>query len=655
MDIKLQINDQEINAEAGQMLIDVIDNNDISVPRFCYHKDLSIAANCRMCLVEVEGVPKMQTSCSTPVSNGMKVHTNNDKVKASQQAVMEFLLINHPLDCPICDQGGECELQDVAMNYGTSHSFFSEGKRVVTDSDIGPLITTDMTRCIHCTRCIRFGTEVAGIIEMGATGRGENMKVETFLEHGIESELSGNMIDICPVGALTSKPFRFAIRSWQMQNHQSIARHDLVGSSLSIQTHKNTVYRVSARENQEINQSWISDKDRFSYQSINSDKRLLDPKIKIEGMWQDVGWDVALDFAINGLKNTVINNKQQHKLAALSGAQSTLEELFLLKKLINKIGSNNTEYRLNIANLANYSYLDSTIKIKDLSSVDEILIIGANPRLSQVMINHRLRQATLGGAKVRVISTKKIDFNYPINEFIISEIDDFTNYIDNVELSKNSVIVLGEQINLANNVNKINQKVQIIADKFDAKILNISTSGNTIAARKIGFVANNVNDMSAYILLGIDSDFDLNKQLKQSVENADFVISLIDFLGVSQFSNVLLPIASLYESAGTFLNINETPQSFEPSVKPQQQAKPAWKVIKVLADMLELSGFNYTNNIDVTNDALIKSKIVDEIIDIDSQAKNLIIKQQNPYKTDIYLRNSPALQQTNIANNVENN
>ena len=283
-EIEIEIDGQLVKANQGDSIINIADREGIEVPRFCYHKKLSVAANCRMCLVDVEGVPKAQPACSTPAANGMKINTKNDKAKFAQKAVMEFLLINHPLDCPICDQGGECELQDVAMEYGSDVSKFNEGKRIVPDKGIGALIQTDMTRCIHCTRCVRFGAEVAGIVEMGGTGRGEGVKIEPFLTEGIQSELSGNMIDVCPVGALTSKPFRYEARTWQMNAVQSVARHDLVGSNIYTQSYRGKVKRVVARDNDSINETWISDRDRFSYEGLNHESRILKPKVKIEGL-----------------------------------------------------------------------------------------------------------------------------------------------------------------------------------------------------------------------------------------------------------------------------------------------------------------------------------------------------------------------------------
>ncbi|RUM77868.1 MAG: NADH dehydrogenase (quinone) subunit G, partial [Candidatus Thioglobus sp.] len=420
-DIEIEIDGNSINAKSGEMLITVTDREGISVPRFCYHKKLSIAANCRMCLVDVEGAPKPQPACSTPIADGMKIHTQNEKAKASQKAVMEFLLINHPLDCPICDQGGECELQDVAMDYGSDVSRFTEGKRIVADSDIGALIQTDMTRCIHCTRCVRFGAEVAGIMEMGGTGRGEDMKIEPFLTEGIQSELSGNMIDVCPVGALTSKPFRYELRSWQMNAVSNIARHDLVGSNIYTQTYKGKVKRIVAKDNDSVNETWISDRDRFSYEGLSHENRLLAPQIKVEGTWKEVEWNVALDFAILGLANNVINTHQSDKLGALASNTATLEEFHLLQKILREVGSENIDYRLNVKDLDHAISLESNIKLAGLEGIDHALVIGSNLRLEQPMISHRLRKANLSGASIDVINAMAFDFNYRLNsENIIS-------------------------------------------------------------------------------------------------------------------------------------------------------------------------------------------------------------------------------------------
>lgn len=303
--VNIEIDGKKIQANDGAMVIEAADAAGIAVPRFCYHKKLSVAANCRMCLVEVEKAAKPLPACATPVTEGMKVFTQSRKAIEAQKGVMEFLLINHPLDCPICDQGGECELQDLAMGFGSDHSQYSEKKRVVADKDIGPLIATDMTRCIHCTRCVRFGEEIAGLRELGATGRGEHMLIGTYIQKSVASELSGNVIDLCPVGALTSKPFRFHARSWEMDKRPSVAAHDCVGSNIHVETLRGEVRRVTPKENEEINETWISDRDRFSYEGVNSADRLTVPMIKRESGWQETDWETALNVAVSGLKNVV--------------------------------------------------------------------------------------------------------------------------------------------------------------------------------------------------------------------------------------------------------------------------------------------------------------------------------------------------------------
>ena len=511
VDIEIEIDGKVVHGHSGENLISIADREGIEIPRFCYHKKLSVAANCRMCLVDIEGNPNAQPACSTPSSAGMKVHTKNEKAKTAQKAVMEFLLINHPLDCPICDQGGECELQDVAMEYGSNVSRFNEGKRIVGDKGIGALIQTDMTRCIHCTRCVRFGAEVAGIVEMGATGRGEDLKIEPFLSEGIQSELSGNMIDVCPVGALTSKPFRYEVRSWQMNSIQTIARHDLVGSNIFTQTHKSKVKRVVARDNENINETWISDRDRFSYQGVNNENRVLIPKIKIEGEWQDTSWDDALDFATNGIKK---HTKEGSQFGTLASKTATLEELYLLQKFTRGLGSDNLDYRLDASNPNNAKVLESNISLTELETIDHALIVNSYLRLEQPMINHRIRKATLNGASVSTINAKAFDFNYRISHSVLTPPQNtvatlsgilkalldkgsqtLPDYLNTVTVhqthtdianallnAKHPVVVLGEHVNGNTCSDQVAKLVSEIAKASDAKTLNASLTGNTHSA-----------------------------------------------------------------------------------------------------------------------------------------------------------------------------
>ena len=696
-DIEIEIDGNSINAKAGEMLITVTDREGISVPRFCYHKKLSIAANCRMCLVDVEGAPKPQPACSTPIADGMKIHTQNEKAKASQKAVMEFLLINHPLDCPICDQGGECELQDVAMDYGSDVSRFTEGKRIVADSDIGALIQTDMTRCIHCTRCVRFGAEVAGIMEMGGTGRGEDMKIEPFLTEGIQSELSGNMIDVCPVGALTSKPFRYELRSWQMNAVSNIARHDLVGSNIITQTYKGKVKRIVAKDNESINETWISDRDRFSYEGLSHENRLLSPQIKVEGTWKEVEWNVALDFAIRGLANNVINTHQSDKLGALASNTATLEEFHLLQKILRSVGSENIDHRLNVKDFGNAISLESSIKLAGLEGVDHALVIGSNLRLEQPMISHRLRKANLSGASIDVINAMAFDFNYRLNsENIVSpnqtaamlagvlksvlqnaqvEIPDYlvdieindvaTQLAEKLFQSDNSVIVLGEHIVNNPQAASIANLVSKIAQHTNSTTLNVSATANSMAANMTGFVPGkgglDVNamlaaDLKAYILLDIYPQYDFHHSLQavEALSNEDtFVISLNSFKddAVAQYSDVLLPIASFYETSGSHVNVEGEVQSFAAAVNAPSDTKPAWKVLKVLADLLELPGFHYADSAQVTSEIMHQSHkqhAHNESIDIKVKRGVNVIWQKSPYAVDVLSRHATSLQATNI-------
>ena len=420
--LNIEVDGKLLQARRGQMLIEVTDANDIYIPRFCYHKKLTVAANCRMCLIEVEKAPKPLPACSTPVMEGMKVQTRSKLAIEAQKSVMEFLLINHPLDCPICDQGGECELQDLAIGYGEGVSRYQESKRIVMDKNIGPLIQTDMTRCIHCTRCVRFGEEIAGLREMGSVGRGERMEISTYIEKSVSSELSGNIIDICPVGALTSKPFRFSARAWEMVQRESIAPHDSVGSNVQLHIKDDRVMRVIPAENEAINEVWISDRDRFSYEGMYSDDRLQTPMIKQNGNWQETDWETALEFVGKNL-DKILSSYGSDQLGGLISPASTLEELYLFQKLLRALGSNNIDSRLRQNDFAQqdadpaFPYLGQSIA--SLEDLDAVLMIGSNIRKEQPMINHRLRKASLKGADVMMINSVDYEINYDVSEQII--------------------------------------------------------------------------------------------------------------------------------------------------------------------------------------------------------------------------------------------
>ena len=694
-EIEIEIDGNLVKANQGDSIISIADREGIDVPRFCYHKKLSVAANCRMCLVDVEGIPKAQPACSTPAANGMKINTKNDKAKFAQKAVMEFLLINHPLDCPICDQGGECELQDVAMEYGSDVSKFNLGKRIVPDKGIGALIQTDMTRCIHCTRCVRFGAEVAGIVEMGGTGRGEDVKIEPFLTEGIQSELSGNMIDVCPVGALTSKPFRYEARTWQMNAVQSVARHDLVGSNIYTQTYRGKVKRVVARDNELVNETWISDRDRFSYEGLNHESRALKPKIKIDGQWQESGWQEALQFAVDGIKN---NAKKPDQFGVLASKNSSLEEFYLMQKLARQFGSENIDFRLDQSQLSSGSSLESSISLAEIESIDHALIVGSYTRLEQPMINHRIRKATLGGASVNTMNSKNFDFNFKtkcdalispqklyselqsvlkaillkINKDIPNELSkvspsEIHNAIaDDLIESKNGVIVFGEHLNSNPNSLAITNIIAKIAMTTDLKIANLTLSGNSHSAERANFIPSDqgmnaismFNDNSkAFMLMDVDCEYDFfDSQLASDyfIKEDVFVVALSSYEGKALQSNadVILPMASFYESSGTHINFDGLVQSFSASVKSPGDSKPGWKIIKVLADLLDLKGFDYIDSIQVKDEALKSSKAKTSFDDANVQSVDdseiTTHWQYAPYASDSVTRRAKALQESNI-------
>src|SRR5690242_2534518 len=407
MAIDLEIDGQKLEVPEGSTIMDAASRLGIYVPHFCYHKKLSIAANCRMCLVQVEKAPKPLPACATPVTKGMKVWTHSDVAVDAQKGVMEFLLINHPLDCPICDQGGECQLQDLAVGYGASGSRYEEDKRVVVNKNLGPLISTDMTRCIHCTRCVRFGQEIAGIMELGMAGRGEHAEILSFVGRTVDSELSGNVIDLCPVGALVSKPFRYSARTWELSRRKSISPHCGLGSNLIVQLKQNRVMRVLPRENEEINECWLSDKDRFSYEGLNSEERLSKPMIRRDGEWRECDWQTALEFVASGLK-AVKEKYGAHRIGALASAHSTLEELHLLQKLMRRFGSENVDHRVRQSDFRADGHLQGApwlgVSIADLSRLKSALIIGSTLRKDHPLIAQRLRQAVKQGAQLNLIN-----------------------------------------------------------------------------------------------------------------------------------------------------------------------------------------------------------------------------------------------------------
>jgi NADH-quinone oxidoreductase subunit G len=625
--VTIEIDGQELKAKAGAMLIDVADEAGIHIPRFCYHKKLSVSANCRMCLVEVEKVPRPLPACATPVNDGMKVKTRSSLAVTAQQGTMEFLLINHPLDCPICDQGGECELQDVAVGYGSDACRYVEGKRVVADKNIGPLVATDLTRCIQCTRCVRFGAEIAGIRELGATGRGEHMQIGTYIEKSVDSELSGNIIDVCPVGSLTSKPFRFRARAWELVQRDAIAPHDSVGSNVHIHLRNGEIMRVVPKENEAVNECWLSDRDRYSFQGVYADDRLTRPMIKKDGEWQEVEWKEALEATANGLKNAAGDDGDQ--LAALISPNSTQEEAWLASKLLKGLGSDNIDYRLRQGDFRT-GQPDAPwlgMGIADLEGLDAVLIVGANPRLDQPLLGHRLRKAAMKGAKVTYINPLELDLNYRASQWVTTPagmIDELAGIGKGLNLRRgmiaqtkaddrhkalaaalkeaNKIAVLLGPMALAHpDASLIWGLADAVAESTGATLGLLPEAANSTGVGLICDAKGQVQSLlerprKGYLLCNLEPGLDLNNPALAATafEEAEFVVALSAFRSESleTAADVLLPMATFGETSGTFVNAAGQWQSFAGATKPQGEARPGWKILRVLGNLLELAGFD---------------------------------------------------------------
>lgn len=647
-----------------------------------------------MCLVEVEGAWKPLPACATPVTDGMKVHTKSKKAITAQKSVMEFLLINHPLDCPICDQGGECELQDVAMDYGEDVSRHSEPKRILGDKNVGSLIQTDMTRCIHCTRCVRFGQEIAGVMELGATGRSEFVEIGTYIEGSITSEMSGNMIDICPVGALTSKPFRYSARAWELKAHKSIAPHDSIGSNIIIHTKNGLVKRVVPDENDSINEVWISDKDRFSYEAINSESRLQRPMIKKKGVWEEADWETALAFAAEKLQSV----ENPSEIGVLASPSSTLEEFFLLKKLASNLGTNNTDYRLRqvdfsmdktgfFAPILNHSFE----KVEKLKSV---LIVGSYLRKELPLLNHRLRKSQVNGAIISSINPEEFEMNFDLSHDYVDL--DYVSLIANVakaalddsDLSDDSLthivasntakkiiqdlksheessILVGQISTTDKQYGLIVRLCQLIATATDSTLNVLPMAANEVGAQLVKFVPEKglntaqmvKKPLQAYINFGLEPELDmLNGGLAlKSMCNADCVINFTSFDSESQreYADVMLPIATFAETAGTYVNATGLKQSFRPAAIPIGECKPAWKILRVLGNLLGFEGFDYTNSNQVFAEIGSNIPVIDfndlspevsKLNGADNLGASYLLTPM--YSTDSLVRRSPSLQAT---------
>jgi len=637
--VTLTIDGVPVSVPKGTLVIEAAKQAGVLVPHYCYHPGLPVAGVCRMCLVQVEKAPKPMPACATPVTDGMKVSTGSDYAKQAQDGVMELLLINHPLDCPICDQGGECQLQDLAVGYGKSASRFTEPKRVVINKNLGPLISTDMTRCIHCTRCVRYGQEHAGVMELGMIGRGEHAEIISFVGKTVDSELSGNMIDLCPVGALTSKPFRYTARTWELSRRKSVSPHDSLGSNLIVQVKQNRVMRVLPLENADINQSWLSDRDRFAYEGLNSEERLTKPMIKEGGHWREVDWQAALDHVARGLSETRFKY-DPGQIGALASPHSTLEEMALLAKLVRAMGGDNVDHRLRQSDFgadgkrAGVPWLG--MKLAEIDQLDRALVVGSFLRKDHPLLAARLRQIAKRQAQVNVLHCADDDLLMPVaNKAVVpprelpdvlAQIvkgvaeakgrpvpaalaglkvwDDAKAIAASLASGKNAAVLLGNFAAQHPRASQLQRLAQELAGLLDAKFGFLGEAANSVGGYLAGCVpqAGGLNAKTmlaqprrAYILLHAEPDFDCHdpRAATKALAGADLVVALAAYRSfAADYANVLLPVVPFTETPGTFVSCEGRMQSFNAVVKPLGEARPAWKVLRVLGNLMSLPGFD---------------------------------------------------------------
>ncbi len=650
--LELEIDGKPLQVEDGVTVIEAARSAGIYIPHFCYHKKLSIAANCRMCLVQIEKAPKPMPACATPVTNGMKVFTHSPLAVKAQKDVMEFLLINHPLDCPICDQGGECQLQDLAVGYGGSKARFQEEKRVVSNKELGPLVATDMTRCINCTRCVRFTQEIAGYMELGQAYRGDRAEIMPFLGRTLDSELSGNVIDLCPVGALTSKPFRFAARTWELSRRKSVSPHDGLGSNLIVQTKHDKVLRVLPLENEAINECWLSDKERFSYEALNSAERLTKPMVKQGGQWREVDWNVALDYASHALRD-VAKNRGADQIGALVSPHATLEEMFLAGKLLRGLGSDNIDFRLRQSDFSLDGQRDGVpwlgMKIAELADLDRVLVVGSFLRKDHPLIAQRLRQSAKRGTKISFVHSADDDLLIELFAktivapsrlpMALAEIvkavarlrnapltDDFAKVgatetaqkiAESLALGRNAGVLLGNFAQQHPRAATLHRLAQQLAALLGAKFGFLGEAANSVGGYLAGALPQQggldaarlvAEPRQAYLLLGVEPELDCadGAAALHTLKQAASVIVMTAFKSATMLdcADCLLPIAPFTETSGTFVNTEGRAQSFYAVCKPRGETRPAWKVLRVLGNLLDLAGFDYTSSEQVRDEAL---------------------------------------------------
>ncbi|MEW6765845.1 MAG: NADH-quinone oxidoreductase subunit NuoG [Pseudomonadota bacterium] len=712
--ITIEVDGQKLHGHQGDMLIEVTDAAGIHIPRFCYHRKLSVAANCRMCLVEVERAPKPLPACATPISEGMRVFTKSPKAIAAQRATMEFLLINHPLDCPICDQGGECELQDVAMGYGDGVGQYSETKRVVKDKDIGPLIATDMTRCIHCTRCVRFGDEIAGLRELGATGRSEHMEIGTYIAKAITSEISGNVIDLCPVGALTAKPSRYTFRPWELAQQPAIAPHDGLGSNIYMHTREGVVMRVVPRENEVVNEVWLSDRDRFSYLGIQSSDRLTVPMLRVEAGWREASWEEALEAAAHGLKAAGA------ELQTLVAPHATLEEIYLAQKVTRGLGSANIDHRLRQRDFRDQDALPAMPwlghDVADLDNRQAVLVIGSHIRHEQPLLAQRLRKAALAGAKISFVNPAVLPQTFEVQAQFASGnsgmVDDLAAILAalkpeglsgmlaalvgaakpdprhesvaaTLKFAKRAGIYLGALAHAHPDLAVLRQLAQAIAHHAGTTMGEFAASGNSAGAWLAGAVPHRLpGGLSAQtkgkhaaemlaaparasLVVGVEPEHDslMGQVGLASLAQGGFNVVLSPFMSdaMKSYAHVILPIATFAETSGTYVNTEGRWQGMRGVARPQGETRPGWKVLRVLGNLLNLDGFDFVSSEEVRDElrAQCQDLVLDKGVvaqDVNVQALSATGFQRvggvSPYAVDALVRRAAALQATAEGSNI---
>ena len=715
--VTIEINGMPVDATAGQMLIEVTDREDAYVPRFCYHKKLSVAANCRMCLVEVENAPKPLPACATPVMEGMKVFTRSNAAIEAQKATMEFLLINHPLDCPICDQGGECELQDLAMGFGRDVSRYTERKRVVKDKDLGSLVSTDMTRCIHCTRCVRFGQEVAGIQELGTTGRSEDMEIGTYIERSVDHELSGNIIDLCPVGALNNKPYRYSARAWEMLAKPLVSPHDCAGSNLFGHVLRGRLKRVAPRDNESINETWIADRDRFSYEGIYADDRLTAPMLKVKGDWLEVSWSCAISEARDVLRTSV--GDDGNRLGVLVSPSSTVEEMYLLNRITRHIGGNNIDHRLRMRDFrdqdADPVWPALGMPIAALEELDGVLIVGSNLRREVPIVAHRIRKAAIQGASVGFVNPSAYEYHFPCAAYVEAPVQLLSQSLASVLVAAIEMDggKASEAVRLGIDIAGINEShraaAQVLLGKKQALLLlgqitlrhprfadvrAIAAALCEVTGAKLGYlpeganaaggalsgvlphrgpggqvartVGLNASEMltdprQAYLLYGLEPEHDFSNAtlVTQALTAADTVVCFSSYMtdALFEYADVLLPIATFAETAGTFINVEGVWQSFDAAAKVLGNAREGWRVLRILGNELDLPACEYRTPADIC-DAL-AAELGNQDLDTSYKGRfkptleeadiDILALDVPMYAIDAIVRRGSALQETAAA------